>query len=206
MSTIQLPLFESSLSDQGAPIEGLHYREAFLDSREERSITDALAQLELKPFAFRGFLGHRRIASFGWRYDFNGGGLQRTAPLPAFLLGLRQRAATFADVAPEALENALVTEYVPGAGIGWHRDRAQFGKVVGVSLLAACRLRFRRPDGDQWTRLSLTLAPRSVYLLEGPARDLWQHSIAALDALRFSVTFRTFRHSPDPDRQAAVDA
>jgi len=38
----------------------------------------------------------------------------------------------------------LVTEYGSGAGIGWHRDKAVFGEVVGISLLAPCVLRFRR--------------------------------------------------------------
>jgi alkylated DNA repair dioxygenase AlkB len=96
-----------------------------------------------------------------------------------------------AGLAPEALVHALVNEYPPGAPIGWHRDKAAFGQVVGVSLLSPCTLRFRRPDGSGWERRSLTLEPRSAYWLAGEARLAWEHSIPPVEALRYSVTFRT---------------
>jgi alkylated DNA repair dioxygenase AlkB len=89
----------------------------------------------------------------------------------------------------------LVTEYTPGAGIGWHRDAPMFGVVVGVSLLGACRFRFRRgKDATAETR-AVELAPRSAYVLDGEARTLWQHSIPPARALRYSVTFRTLRRA-----------
>jgi alkylated DNA repair dioxygenase AlkB len=87
----------------------------------------------------------------------------------------------------------LVTEYVPGAAIGWHRDKAVFGDVVGVSLVSACVFRIRRTSGTAWERNSFRLEPRSAYLLRGPARTEWEHSIPAVDSLRYSVTFRTLR-------------
>ncbi len=64
--------------------------------------------------------------------------------------------------------------------------------MLGVSLLtpAPLRLRLERPDGG-WDRVTQMLEPRSAYLLRGPARHHWQHSIPALDALRYSITFRT---------------
>jgi alkylated DNA repair dioxygenase AlkB len=65
--------------------------------------------------------------------------------------------------------------------------------VVGVSLLSPCTFRFRRAVPDGWERASLQLAPRSVYLLSGAARAEWEHSIPAVDAMRYSVTFRTVR-------------
>jgi len=37
------------------------------------------------------------------------------------------------------------------------------------------------------------LLPRSAYLLRGPARRDWEHSIRPVGELRFSVTFRTLR-------------
>jgi alkylated DNA repair dioxygenase AlkB len=43
------------------------------------------------------------------------------------------------------------------------------------------------------------VAPRSAYLLRGPARFDWEHSIPPLDRLRYSVTFRTFRPKAQPD-------
>jgi alkylated DNA repair dioxygenase AlkB len=96
-------------------------------------------------------------------------------------------------MAPEALQQALVTEYSPGAGIGWHRDKPVFGQGVGISLLAPCVFRFRRAAGEKWERVNLVTAPRSAYLLSGPARSVWEHSIPPVSALRYSITFRTLR-------------
>jgi alkylated DNA repair dioxygenase AlkB len=86
-----------------------------------------------------------------------------------------------------------VTEYSPGAPIGWHRDKAMFGDVVGISLLSSCLFRMRRKAGDKWERYSRTLDPRSAYLMRGPSRTEWEHSIPPVDALRYSITFRNFR-------------
>jgi len=36
---------------------------------------------------------------------------------------------------------------------------------------------------------------RSAYLLRGPVRRDWEHSIPPLDQLRYSVTFRSVRPS-----------
>jgi len=182
--------------------EGVHYREGALTVAEERAAVAAIARLDLKPFAFRGYVGKRRTASFGWHYDFQGGGLHEAEPLPAALAPYREIAAEAAGVPAESLEHLLATEYAPGAGIGWHRDRPQFGIVSALSLLAPCRLRFRRREaGGRWQRLSLELAPRSVYVLDGPGRTDWEHSIPAVDALRYSLTFRTLRSPGDPRRR-----
>ena len=173
--------------------EGMGYVPDLLSAIEERALLEHLPGLPFKEFEFHGFLGKRRTVSFGWHYDFNGGGLKQAAELPAFLLPLRQRAAEFAGLEPQALEHALVIEYRPGAGIGWHRDRPQFGDVIGISLLAPCSFRLRRKAGSAWERRSLTAEPRSAYVLRGPSRTEWEHSIPPLETLRYSVTFRTLR-------------
>ena len=113
--------------------------------------------------------------------------------LPGFLEPLRERAAALAGVEPASLAEALLTEYSPGAGIGWHRDAPQFGVVVGISLLSACRMRFRRGTGPAREARAVMLASRSAYVLTGEARQQWQHSIPPTPALRYSVTFRTLR-------------
>ena len=112
--------------------------------------------------------------------------------MPDFLLPLRERAAAFAQLPEAELRQALVTEYAPGAGIGWHRDKPMFGEVIGVSLLSPCNLRFRRAAPDGWERRSLNPAPRSAYLLQGPARNEWEHSIPGVKTQRYSVTFRRY--------------
>jgi alkylated DNA repair dioxygenase AlkB len=96
-------------------------------------------------------------------------------------------------LAPEQFQQALITEYAPGAGIGWHRDKSVFGEVVGFSLHSACPFRFRLKSGTKWRRFTLNVEPRSMYHLTGSARDDWEHSILPVAALRYSVTFRTVR-------------
>ena len=86
-----------------------------------------------------------------------------------------------------------MTEYPPGAAIGWHKDRSVFGDVVGISLLSACTFRFRRKAGAKWERSSLTAQPRSSYLLRGPSRSQWEHSIPPVANIRYSISFRNFR-------------
>ena len=106
---------------------------------------------------------------------------------------MRNAAASFAGLRPEQLPHVLVTEYTPGTPIGWHRDKAVFEDVIGISLLSPCTFRFRRKSGNAWERYKLHLQPRSVYLLRGPARTQWEHSIPAVDSLRYSITFRSLR-------------
>jgi alkylated DNA repair dioxygenase AlkB len=129
--------------------------------------------------------------SFGFRYDFNGGGLKTAEPMPPFLLPLRERAAAFAGLEPERLAHALVTEYRPGTAIGWHRDRPHYDDVIGISLLSPCTFRMRRKRAASWERAALRLDRRSVYLLRGPSREDWEHSIPAVEELRNSITFRS---------------
>jgi alkylated DNA repair dioxygenase AlkB len=171
--------------------EGFVYAPDFISPALEEELAERVAELEFKQFEFRGYLGKRRVVSFGWRYDFNAGGLERARDIPVFLLPLRDRAAAFAGIAPAALQHALVTEYTAGTEIGWHKDRSVFGRVVGISLLSPCVLRFRRKGDAGWERSSRTVDPRSAYLLHGPARTDWEHSIPAVACRRYSITFRS---------------
>ena len=185
--TEQFGLFDSGRA--GPP--GFRYRADMLSEREEQDFAAVIAQLPFAPFEFHGFLGRRRTVSFGLRYGFDGSGLAAADPIPDALLPLRDLAARFAGVDPAAFAHMLVTEYAPGAGIGWHKDRSVFGETVGISLLAPCRLRFRRRTGVGWDRSAIMTAPRSAYLLSGEARSAWEHSIPPLAQLRYSITLRT---------------
>ena len=178
--------------------EGLAYRAELIDAAEERALAERMAELPFRAFQFQGFLGHRRTVSYGLHYAFDGGGLKDAEPMPDWLLPFRDRAAAWAGLAGDALAHVLLTEYAPGAAIGWHRDRPVFGDVVGLSLLAPARLRFRRKAAEKWERKALLAEPRSAYLLRGPARDEWQHSIAAMESLRYSITFRSLRAGVRP--------
>jgi alkylated DNA repair dioxygenase AlkB len=169
---------------------GFKYREELITAGEEANLVSRIGQMPFAEFEFHGFLGKRRVVSFGSRYDFNEGGLQQADDIPAFLLPVRAQAASFAGFEASELQQVLLTEYRPGAAIGWHRDKSVFGEVIGISLLSPCRFRFRRRVADGWERISLTAQPRSAYLLQGPSRTEWEHSIPSVDALRYSITFR----------------
>jgi alkylated DNA repair dioxygenase AlkB len=171
--------------------EGFCYQPELLTPEQEESLARELAGLPFKPFNFHGYQANRQVVGFGFRYDYGSRRVVEAPPLPPFLDPLRQKIAEAFGRPAEAFEQVLVNEYRRGAGIGWHRDKAQFDEVVGVSLLAPCTFRFRRKSGEGWDRVSLVVAPRSAYLLSGPSRTVWEHSIPPLDRHRYSITFRT---------------
>ncbi|WP_165187441.1 alpha-ketoglutarate-dependent dioxygenase AlkB [Caulobacter soli] len=187
MTTWQANLFD----DLAIGPPGFVYRADQISRDEEAALVANLGRLDLRAFEMQGHQARRRVAYFGARYDAGTGGLDQGAPIPDFLQSLRRKAAGLAGLEPDALVHALVNEYPPGAPIGWHRDKAAFGQVIGFSLLSPGVLRFRRPHGAGWERQSLTLEPRSAYWLAGEARSVWEHSIPPVEALRYSVTFRT---------------
>lgn len=179
-------------------LEGFRYRPDLITPEQENDLVDQVFKLPFQPFDFHGYKGKRRVVSFGWQYDFSGRQLRKADDIPEFLLSVRTLAASFAGMEPASLQHVLVTEYEPGAGIGWHRDKAVFGQVVGISLLVPCTLRFRRrietPNVKrQWERANVLTEPRSAYHLSGPARLEWEHSISGVDALRYSITFRNMK-------------
>jgi alkylated DNA repair dioxygenase AlkB len=170
--------------------EGARYAAEFLTVGEERALAEAFAGYPFQAFELGPYRGLRRVVWFGWKYDYSDRRLHPAPPIPELLGPVRERAERFAGMKPGTLQQMLVTEYRAGAGIGWHRDRAEFGRVVGISLLSACTFRFRRRTAAGWERARLLAEPRSAYLLDGAARHEWEHSIAAVDALRYSITLR----------------
>lgn len=185
----QLDFFVHPAGDALPP--GLSYRETIIDPAEEAALLTALAGIDVSPFRFQGWTGKRQTASFGWHYDFDHARFAEAEPIPDFLRPLRDRAAGFAGLVPDDLVQALAVRYHPGAGIGWHRDRPVFEHVVGVSLGTPATLRLRRRTPGGFDRAALPLAPRSVYHLRDEVRHGWEHGIAAHDALRWSITFRS---------------
>ncbi len=175
-------------------VEGLLYREEFIPVEQERELLAFLDSLEFRPVVMRGQTAKRTVRHFGLDYDYERGDLVPADPLPEPLIGLRDACAALMERAPEDLAQILVSRYPAGAGIGWHRDAPMFGsRIAGVSLGAACRMRFQRTVAGVRRVAALDLAPRSAYLLSGKARWSWQHSIPATRELRHSVTFRTLK-------------
>lgn len=192
MSLARQPSLFDAASASDLP-EGFVYQPEFLLADEEAQLAAWLATLPFQAFQFRGYEGKRRVVSFGWQYDFTRSHLLKADDMPAELLPVRARAAAFADLAPDDLQQCLLNEYLPGAPIGWHRDRPIFEKVLGISLLAPCNFRLRCRTGTSFERAAIELAPRSIYRITGEARRVWEHSIPPVKAHRYSITFRNFR-------------
>lgn len=172
---------------------GFTYQRGVLSVAEEQTLVAQVSTLSFKPFEFHGYTGKRQTVSFGWKYDFEAEMARRVDDVPEWLFPVRARAAALASMAPERLQQALITQYEPGAAIGWHRDKPVYGQVVGVSLVSACNFRLRRKSADGWERRSLIVEPRSVYVMDGPARWEWEHSIPGVECLRYSITFRNLK-------------
>lgn len=187
----QLSMFDTPLP--GALPEGFRYQPDVVSPDDESALIARVQELPFREFEFQGYTGKRRVVSFGWRYDFNDRVLHKVDDIPQFLLSVRELAARFAGLDPGELQHVLVTEYSAGSAIGWHRDKAVFGDVIGLSLLSPCTFRLRLKVGETWKRASVVAEPRSAYLLRGPSRTEWEHSIPAVDALRYSLTFRNLR-------------
>ena len=184
----------------GDPPAGYRYVADLIDPIEEAALIRQIGALPFEQFIFRGVAARRRVVHMGYRYEFESRGLRPGLAIPPSILELRNRVAPLAGRRPERFEEVLVTEYRPGATIGWHRDAPAFGStVLGVSLASACRMRFRRRAGEAWETWEQTLEPRSAYLLSGAARSAWQHSIPPTPDLRYSITYRTIRHGPHPE-------
>jgi alkylated DNA repair dioxygenase AlkB len=173
--------------------DGFLYRDEFLTQSEESDLLRIFKTLDFAAYDYHGYLAKRRVVRFGVNYDINT--REATAasqPIPDFLLSVRERAAEFAAVPTDALVQAMVSEYSVGTPIGWHRDAPQFGTIIGVSLGSATRLRLK-PYVGKGRVLSVRLEPRSIYVMKAAARSDWQHSIPAVEEMRYSITFRTLR-------------
>jgi alkylated DNA repair dioxygenase AlkB len=171
--------------------EGFRYQAGFLGEGEEGGLLRRIESLQFEPYDFRGYKARRRIVPYGGDYGYVP---RQPTPegqaIPEFLLAIRERAAAFAGVEAEEIVQALITEYSPGTPIGWHRDRPQFGTILGISLASACRMRLK-PYKGEGKIASLMLEPRSIYAMQGTARWDFVHSIPAVEKLRYSITFRT---------------
>jgi alkylated DNA repair dioxygenase AlkB len=49
----------------------------------------------------------------------------------------------------------------------------------------------RRKAGTRWERFTLNAQPRSLYVMTGASRHVWEHSIPPVETTRYSITLRT---------------
>lgn len=185
--------------------QGFEVVHDFLSGAEERALLQQIEALEYRNVEMYGVVARRTVHHYGWHYGYeNWRNIERTEPLPDWLVPFRDRAASWVGVEPATLEQALVSRYPPGAGIGWHRDAPMFGPmVVGISLGAPCRFYLRREIEGAMRVYKLELPPRSAYVLAGEARTLWQHHVPPVKELRYSISLRTVK---DPARWDALSS
>lgn len=189
---------------------GLAYAAALITTVEEQLLIEAVRRLPLHEARYKEYTAKRRVMSYGSAYDFEANERVAAPSMPEFLMAVRDQAARWAGVPPARFVHALVSEYRRGTALGWHRDVPDFDVIIGVSLGTPCRMRFRpfppstagrhpsaasRPPSILQP-FEIELEPRSVYVLRGPARWEWQHSIPPVDSPRYSITFRSLWARP----------
>ena len=190
MTGQQLALFPPDTGSAPAVPEGLRYAAEFISPDLERDLIGRISALPLQPFQFGAYEGKRRVASFGFRYDYAQRRLQQAEPIPAWLAPVINQVEAFGGPSTR-IAQVLCTEYDTGVGIGWHRDKPHFDRIFGLSLGSPCKFRFRKAAGGTWQRYTLAAEPRSLYMMSGESRTMWEHSIPGVEAPRYSITFRT---------------
>ena len=128
----QLALFD----DQAVGPAGLRYAPEFISAADEQELIAGIAALPLQPFQFGAFEGHRRVTSFGFRYDYTLQKLTPSEPIPEWLERIARAVECFGELPPGGVRQVLCTEYDVGVGIGWHRDKPHFDKVFGYRSAA----------------------------------------------------------------------
>ena len=176
--------------------EGFSYIPGFITADEELQLYKEIRKTELHNFTFQGFTANRRVASFGYDYSFSNGSLTKGRDIPASFNYLIEKVAKHLSLMPEQFAELLITEYSPGSVINWHRDAPPFDIIAGISVMGDCVFRLRPQDKEKQTRSSVISFPvnrQSLYVIRGPARSEWQHSIAPVKQTRYSITLRTLR-------------
>ncbi|MCW3117634.1 MAG: 2OG-Fe(II) oxygenase [Chitinophagaceae bacterium] len=177
--------------------EGFEYIPGFLSEDEEIGLYNEISKIELHNFNFQGFKANRKVASFGYDYSFENGSLTKGKDIPPAFNSLIEKVNNYRSIKPAEFAELLITEYPVGSVINWHRDAPPFDIIAGVSLMADCTFRLRPQDKAKQGRSSVISFPvkrRSLYVIQGPARTEWQHSITPVKQTRYSITLRTLRN------------
>jgi alkylated DNA repair dioxygenase AlkB len=176
--------------------EGFGYFPDFLSMEEEQELIAAARSTELHVFNFQGFEAKRKVASFGYDYSFDKRKLTKGKDIPVAFNAVIKKVSEKIGRETNEIAELLVIEYPVGAVINWHRDAPPFDLVAGLSLLSDCIFKFRPHERSLQTRNSIINIPvkrRSLYIMDGPSRSEWQHSIAPVKAVRYSITLRTLK-------------
>jgi hypothetical protein len=114
------------------------YHPDFINEEEQHRLVETIERLEFSEVRMHGMVAKRRVAHFGWNYGYETWRISPGPPVPEFLLPLRARVAELLKIEAAAFEEVLVTEYPPGAVIGWPRCadvRSCCGRRLAVGSL-----------------------------------------------------------------------
>ncbi len=169
---------QPSLIEEARPvtpaIAGLYYIPHYIDESTEASLLEIIDSQpwmnDLK----------RRVQHYGWRYDYKARNVTsglRIGALPDWLqcyAAGQQQAGYF----PETPDQVIINEYQPGQGISAHIDCVPCfaDTIASLSLGSPCVMDFTH--GKTGEESSLLLESRSLLVLNGDARYIWQHAIA----------------------------
>lgn len=174
--------------------QGFLYFDNFISEEEEMHLIDAITNTELHTFIFQGFEAKRKVASFGYDWSFERKTLSKGKEIPNQFDPIINKVAAHLSIKANEFAELLVLAYPVGAVINWHRDAPPFDLIAGLSLLSDCTFRFRPVDKEKQARantISIPVKRRSLYVMQGPSRSEWQHSIAPVKHERYSITLRT---------------
>jgi len=168
---------------------GLAFIDDFLVASEQEELLRELASLQYRHDTFRNVQMKRSSAEFGYRYFAVGRKIEMAPKIPPFLRALIARCEPHCPMETH-FNQAFVTRYPSGAGIGWHVDAQIFGEcIAGVSLSSTATIEFA-PVDDPDLVVAIRAAPGSLYIMSGEARWRWKHRIVPVKQERFSVTMR----------------
>ena len=82
-------------ADRSSGPEGLRYAQEFVSPAAEKILIGHIAALPLQPVQFGQYEGKRRVASFGFRYDYTLRRLQQADPIPEWLSPIIEKVEAF---------------------------------------------------------------------------------------------------------------
>jgi alkylated DNA repair dioxygenase AlkB len=176
--------------------EGFTYSEHFISEKEEADLLQVISGIELHTFNFQGYEAKRKVATYGYDWNFTTRKLSKGIAIPVQLKGVIEKVANKFHIPSEDFVEVLITEYPPGSVINWHRDAPPFDLIAGISLLTDCKFRLRPHDKEKQSRNNIkTIEVKrcSLYTMQGEARSEWQHSITPVKNVRYSITLRTLK-------------
>jgi alkylated DNA repair dioxygenase AlkB len=176
--------------------DGFVYKENFISAEEEKRLVHLIQDIPLHFMRFQGYEAKRKVASFGYNYDFEKRSLSKGTDIPPGFYPLAEKVESALSLPQKSFSELLITEYPVGSVINWHRDAMPFEIVAGVSLLADCLFKLRPYEKEKRSRkstITVNVDRRSLYIMSGAARYEWQHSIAPVEAIRYSITLRTLK-------------